>query len=526
MTKKYTLLYALLLIIYPYAQSMENMENYEKFRLTRPYGTFRSNFDCLPKDVFKTHITQPLANIIATKFKHAILNHNYNRNNHAILNHNHQEKTNRNNNEPLKLISLRSKKDVVFQHHDGNYTLAPDIGRNYAMWDKTLNNIKTSYGWLDLEDDYAPQLLCVKKKEKPEIGIYSLEQNNNKTALAIVIAGKVVQNYSSILNITDHVISNDGEWLALRLENHNSIRLFSLASFTPYNISPPSNKPITTLCAAHKSPLFIACSSGGNIQLIVENYFTHNVSSHNNTIMGAEFSSDDQRFITYGENIIELSRILENELCQKYISDMSVKITTPKPIRKALFTPDDKLIIVAMTNGHLRLYDGFTGQLPKQYGATWRCEDVAAIDKQAPLILCSTKNKLVLSLDPAHHTDNTIYTFIVRKMSGRFNFLTAYNFYPNNPKAIGLTEDERSVVFIHQDNTSSILHLYDEQDVNDIDFIEQEAHIYQLCGLFQMCKHFKTEQDTSTRNSNASKLVNTMRSYIKTRKTQPQNPQG
>jgi hypothetical protein len=156
----------------------------------------------------------------------------------------------------------------------------------------------------------------------------------------------------------------------------------------------------------------------------------------------------------------------------------------------------------------------------------WRCDDVADIDDRAPLILCSTKNKLVLSLDTAHHTDITIYTFVVRKMSGKFNFLTAYNFYPDNPKAMGLTEDERSVVFIYRDNTSSILDLYDEQDLNDINFIEQEANIYQLCELFQVCKQFKTNQVISTTNSNASKLVNTMRSYIKTSKTQPQNPQG
>jgi WD40 repeat protein len=227
------------------------------------------------------------------------------------------------------------------------------------------------------------------------------------------------------------------------------------------------------------------------------------------TNLDIQFSPDDKRFIAYGENIIELRKI--NKLSEKKCLSYSYKkITMPHPIRKASFTPDGKLIIVAMANGHLGFCDGLTGQAFPPYSATWRCEDVANIDNQSPLLLYSIKNKLLFSLDLADHTDDSIYTFVIRDITdGRF--LTAYNFYPNNPRAMGLTQDERSVVFLYNDNTASLLRLYTDQDIQDINFVENKANIYQLCSLFDLSKQFETQHTNDMYNKNTSLFVNEMR---------------
>ena len=532
--KKHTLLLAPLIIAYS-LQSMEidshadihtmeidppaptlyliHPKKYEQFRLARSYGTVRSNFDFLPQDLFQTHIRQPLAKIISGKFKYAILNHNYN-----------YQETDRDNNELLKHISLGLQKDIVFRYHDGNYTLAPDIGCNYVMWDEASRNrnILTHIHKNDAFKNKYAQLLCTKKQENSEITIcFPVEQcrNNNKTTLAVHVTGKPGNIYSCKSNVTHQVISNDGEWLAMalgcQLENDNSVMLFNLAS-SEFDYTFPFTAPVTALCAAHKSPLFVACSKD-NVQLIMPNYFTYNLSNSNNTanntIIGAQFSHDDRRLITYGGNILELHYVDdESQLRKGSSSYMSRPIIMKNQIVKALFTPDDKLIIVAMANGKLGFYNGLTGQSLLQYHATWSYDDVADIDNQPPLILYSSKNRLLFSY-PAQHINFS--TFVVRKASGKFDFLMSYNFYPDNPKAMGLTEDERSVVFIHHDDKISMLHLYGDGDMMDIDFIEQEAHIYQLCELFQACKQYKTHQPTKTRNFNARTFVNTIRTYIK-----------
>jgi WD40 repeat protein len=531
MNKKHILLLAPLIIAYS-LQSMEidppaptlyliHPEKYEIFRLTRPYGTVRSNFDCLSQDLFKTHIRQPLAKIISGKFKHAILNNNW------------QEKTRHipYNPDVLKPIFLGLQKDTVFQHHDGNYTLAPNIGCNYVMWDETPRNRKVITATSIMPNfagKYA-QLLCNAKQEKPEIAVYfPWEQyvNDNKAQFSVVIADKPVSSYSLKSRITHQVMSNDGEWLALgcQRESYSNVTLFNLTSFTSSSTSP--RERITALSAAHKSPLFVACLEDNTIQLITPIHSTYirdakSGSTNNNTVIDAQFSQDDQRLITYGENILELLYLPE----KGSTSYINFTITVGDDhIRKALFTPDGKRIIIAMANGDLFFYDGFTGQPVTHYEASWRYHATIGIDNQPPLILCSSKNRLLFSLDPAQHImANNVDTFVVRKSSGKFNFLMPIHFYPYNPRAMGLTEDERSVVFIHNDDKVSILHLYTDRDMKDIDFIEQEAHIYQLCELFQICKQCKIYQPYRTRNYNAHTLVNTIRTYIKNHQSSTEN---
>ena len=89
-------------------------EEYELFRLERPYGTItRSAFDILPTDLFNAHIRGPLADVIATKFKH------------ALLHHKHQATFYRSN-PLLKTIPIENSNHKLFPYHNGKYTIAPE----------------------------------------------------------------------------------------------------------------------------------------------------------------------------------------------------------------------------------------------------------------------------------------------------------------------------------------------------------------------------------------------------------------
>ncbi len=81
---------------------------------------------------------------------------------------------------------------------------------------------------------------------------------------------------------------------------------------------------------------------------------------------------------------------------------------------------------------------------------------------------------------------------------------------------MGLTENEQSVVFLYPDDTVSLLHLYNDQDRENIDYIQQKTNIYQLFDLLHFCKKFKTKQKKDERkNINASPLVAAIRDYLK-----------
>lgn len=448
---------------------------------------------------------QSLRKIIATKFKHALLNHNF------------QERTDRNNWNALHTISLGLQKEKTFSHHDGTYSIVPDIGHNYIMWDESpTNKTRASFyiGEDDREGNYT-KLLHGTLQGKPDFAVCIPDEQspNNQTEIVIAVPStKQVQHLTCTLDLklSHSVLSNDHQWCvwALQDKSKSSIDLFNLDSRTaPYSFN--FKHPISALCAAHKSTLFAVCTAKGHLGFItpcptIPTCADDTIDIHTH----AQFSPDDHCLITYGGNILRFYLLNQPPNPTEY-----VLVKTDRPIRKAIFSPDGKLIIIAMANGEFLFCDGTTGKVLEYYPATWRIRSLSSIDDQAPLLLCSAKNNLLISLDPACHTNTKIYTFVVRKLTnGRV--LTAYNFPGNNPKAMGLTEDEQSVVFTHNDNTVSLLPLYNKQDCKDTKFIERKANLYQLFEMFQVCQQYKSQQTKNINNLNATALVSAIRSYI------------
>jgi hypothetical protein len=66
---------------------------------------------------------------------------------------------------------------------------------------------------------------------------------------------------------------------------------------------------------------------------------------------------------------------------------------------------------------------------------------------------------------------------------------------------MGLTEDESKVIFHNNDDTATQLTLYNDQDDQAIDFIENKANLYQLSQLHQIYKQlkdYKSDEDITT----------------------------
>jgi hypothetical protein len=447
-----------------------------------------------------------LAKTIAIKFKHALLNHNF------------QERKSRKHYGPLQTTSLGIQEEKKFTRHDGTYDMVPNIGYDYAMWDiasitKIVQQKALTKKGSDKIEKYI-QLLHGTREEKPNFELCCAKEQyvaNNKKKLTFIFADDTMQTCSLQSKMLQCALSQDHQWCALTYldECKGSIDLFSLDSRTvPYAFK--FQHPISALCSAHKSTLFAVCTTKGDLAFITLSSTSPICHSETTDILThAEFSPDDNYLIAYGEKTLRFWK-LKSIPPTKY-----TLVETDHPIRKAIFTPNGKLIVIALANGEFLFCDGTTAGTLEYYPATWRVKNMISVDNQAPLLLYSIKNKLLLSLDPAHRTDSDsdVYTFVVRKLTnGRI--LTAHNFYSNNPRAMGLTEDERSVVFTHHDDSVSLLHLYNDQDFQDTAFIEEKADERQLLEMFKFCQLYKTKQKY-LKNLNATPLVTAIRDYIR-----------
>jgi hypothetical protein len=170
------------------------------------------------------------------------------------------------------------------------------------------------------------------------------------------------------------------------------------------------------------------------------------------------------------------------------------------------------MIILGFEQGFLILLDAISRKEITTHTMKWA---LYRRHNKPPLFLYSLKNKLLISLDPVPNQNEEVCTFVIRSLkSGRL--LTGYNFYPTSPCAMGLKENEQSVVFVLPDATVSELNLYTDQDMKDIDFIENKANIYELAVLLALCKKYKPMvKKDDIFNPNSTRLVMAMRDYIR-----------
>src|SRR5207237_3854849 len=86
--------------------------------------------------------------------------------------------------------------------------------------------------------------------------------------------------------------------------------------------------------------------------------------------------------------------------------------------------------------------------------------------------------------------------------------LASLNIIPHFPLGMGLLKDERTIIFFDTNGMISQLQLYGDQDNMDIDFIEREAHWYQLCCLLEV---FNVLKDPSSIVSDVRYMIESYR---------------
>lgn len=440
-----------------------------------------------------------------TEFKQRLLNHNW-------QNHNYPFRL------PMARIVHETNSWKPFLYHDGTYIMVPDVA-DYAMWDGDMGNELR-----DADSNRFTKILMHANLSQVCSVSYLSEQWKKKDVDKIYFQSSHGISSTVISFISYHgdslrfcLLSNDGKWLVA--DFGTSIEFVDIQKSqlgTRYNFPLES----ITFCAAYHSPLFAVYSPGSLVLVtptehVAETRVNFAISPNNRSI---QFSPDDAYLCLHDGNDIMLC-----DVRKALIERRNRKLPDSIRIRKVFFSPDSTKLLVALKNGRLICGSGFFKD-KRQIGdlyfgdyssyATWRCEDVADIDNQAPCILWGD-NDLLFSLDPADHTDETIFTFVVyRASTGRF--LTAYKFFPHNPIAMGLTKDQGAVIFVHKDHKVSQVNLYNDGDNDDIDFIESKTSLYELCCLWQICKDkaIAVDQIDSQKDRNAQQFVIRMRLMI------------
>lgn len=480
------------------AMDQNSHPSFEEFKRAKSY--LQSNFNSLPKDTLENYRPY-LAKIVATKYKHKLLNHTY------------QKKTDRNKN-TLSCNSLLGDEipGKVLSHYDGTYSCVPDIKCDYTMWDElSINKILKA-------DKKFTILLHSKKSNESEITLLTMHKQR-KQRFCLMTKGNI--HPLDIFDVLEHyTLNNDCTSLALGgvHTTGNLVSLFNISHTLQAEDLIRFNSKVTSLHAAHHSSLFVACSEDGEVKLLIPGSGALCLSEKNSTTkMNAQFSPNDKQLITWGDKILmlyDIDELLKNLKSQDGLPIIRKKIM-PTSIRRASFSADGKTIIVAYENGQLFFFDNNLDYIYIKPFPTWRDTNQDITDDHMPLILWDTDEKLLFTLDSAEQQNENVHPLMIRKSSGTFKFLTACKPGPLSYRAMGLPKNGNSIIFLDRANQAYQLDLYKKEEIEKIDFIKNKANVDQLLELLQICKQFKTKQsDDGLRDENATPFINAIRSQI------------
>jgi hypothetical protein len=422
--------------------------SYETFKLTRQYGISKSNFDYLPKDVIK-NITSHISQSVAIQLKHKLLYAKY-------------------KNDLLTIEDMHNEqKFKLFYLHNGVGDLVPDIAE-YATWES--NTLR------------------------------------DKILMKHVTKNRDAYGYH-------RAISYDDAWLVSDARHRDRASFFNVASQKYAHESYPLYSPITAIAAAHHSHLFAICNTDGNIQIITptDDLFTITIPATEKA-PSIHFSPDDTKLLMYTPYTVYVSQLTKTMAAINTNGDLPNVYkhkSFSSHIKKARFSPCSQRVVIALETGELIWWDIPTNQfLKKREPDFWRASEYIT-DKQSPFMLWSEKNDLFFSLDPADN-NGIPKNFIIREATSR-KFIAYCHFFPNTPKAMGLTKDENNVMFVSATGNAYQLQLYNDQELAYIRCIEQEANLYQLCFLWNMCA-----QNAKTNPISAATMLSYISSFSST----------
>lgn len=448
---------------------LERPEEYENFRLTRPYGMqLKSNFDSIPKEVFKGLIESYIRVVVATKYKHILLQHKQTM--QSFRNVKEQDKCVIT---PLEDVEKYRK----FIHYDGKYNVVPDVKNEYLSWD-TCDDQKFKWG---VTDHHGHDIELIALLNNPNSILKTClicpeKEYENKKQHTFYIERYDTEEFLEQLfkdEITSYVLSNDGAWILFGAKNN--VQIFDVNAMK-YQKPFYCGGDVKAICAAHNAPFFAVCIDE-ELMLINSQSTIHSRDFEASRAKCIEFSPTDKYLSIMSSRKIQVVRVSDWRVLGKFKSESRIK--------KNFFVSDDSMVI-ALANGELCVWSDFSKNPLKKtkYNSFWQKSSII-YNNRKPLIVWNRKDNLLFTVDPFY--DPTFDNFRVHVLdTGRLLFSLTMVF--NLPIAVGmgLLNDERTIVFLEDDDMVRQLQLYGDQDNADIDFIEHEADWYQLCCLWEI----------------------------------------
>lgn len=406
----------------------------------------------LPQDVIKKHIAPYLSEPVATEYKDKLIGCK------SIY-------------DEFKVDKIDNKDQwIEIMNHDGTYHVVPKIEGGYLTWNanNTIRRTHTTYE----NKKYIHQLKSNRKGDL--LSLASLDTSNQaEQDKNLIFIGNNEAKFITDGKTTPYFFSNDGTLLAICCSQgqNNTLEIRNTKTFDGMGTNLKGS--ISALCSAHHSPAFVAGSNQAytddlpNLVCYFGKTYTK-LSGHRGPITSIDLSLDDTKLLTCWRNGGRSDLILWDT--SNFDSIKKIDQTSyPTPLQKAFFTCNGERIVMVDVKGCCQIMDVL--DIQHSYTLFMPGDDTKSI----PIFIWSNNSKLLI-----HTRENKI------KIVGPSN--SGYVSYGMPITGIGLTVDEKNIIFIDEKDNVCQLPLYDDQDCNEIDFIEKHASIVQLYDMFTMYK--------------------------------------
>lgn len=438
---------------------------------------------CMPQELVRQHIAPHLATTIVTKYKYKIVSDKIFK---------------------PELIDCNNEWSFFVQH-DGNYFHVPKINnadKPYIQWDASSNHRKAII--TDAENRvYTIEKIFMHDKDNFS-SISSLSQNKDKLYL-INHEIATITTFACDYQTAQFIFSNDGSALAINEAQSLTLNLYNVLSSDITRIFLVA--PITTLCTAHRSPLFAIGTNQPSNDLMIINYKTttpYRYVKFTNPIICMEFSPDDTQLLMCSNNEEDNTyqiKVFNIKNLETLIFLHNSQSTGQ--IFKAFFINNGDHVVVAEKGGRLKISNISSNQALRKYLMHWSYRSPENTDM--PLMTWSNKHKLLISSFNGN--------IILRKTTTGKCLDSSYS----GPKFIGLglLKDKNSIILMDEEEKAYQMELFSKADCDTIDFIEKKANIIQLYEILILYRqHHKSLFSSSPDSARAQAIVKSIESYI------------
>lgn len=429
---------------------------------------------CLPSEVVEKYINPHLARFIIQKYQHDIID------------------TKKSFNKERSLYN-KTERDI-FSHHDGTYFMAPQTSYNYNTW---TSHQKNQLPWVFPPNEfYLPELISYNRSCNKHI-THALAKKLDDTdkEFFVCIAHKLPATLTFDNPPSHYLFSNDASFFIVgfpKIQNNNNVEIYKTSTLKKESFLIDGN--VSALCSAYHSPIFAIGSD--NQSPSKENHNLLYLSSKktiwltgiHDPIYHVTFNDDDTKLLTCSHNETNNKShiiIWDTTDCNKIAPTYDTHCTGP--IQKVFFTNNNRIVIVN-ADGSITII--------KITPPHWHFTHFH--DFNNPLITTSNKNSLLIAA-----YDNTIAI----KESYRGNLLNTIYCHNTPITSLGLTTDENKIILEDEEGYITIITLYNEDNIKNIDFIEK-ANIIQLYTLLLIGKHYE-------HNHEKLKFTKEIKGYIK-----------